>query len=214
MSAFHDAHAGSIERGNVLGDRSTVRQSKYFRQYESGNDVKSLLGTDNLRWDVNKKEGVFAGHSVYDGHVQDYKPVPAQYGLADEAPQAAAPRFGRRADPTASTVPPPPAAPATKVVHRGGVGRSSMDWHADALWQAVGSRNLAEVTRLLRQGADPNVSRLSRAQAACSRAHMAFNVVCFCLRASRAERASREGGASALPNAGTGSATEAGAVDV
>ena len=35
-SAYHDASSGSIERGNALGDRSTVRQSRYFRQYESG----------------------------------------------------------------------------------------------------------------------------------------------------------------------------------
>ena len=72
--AYHDvmAGSGSIERGNQLGDRSSVRQSRYFRQYESGNAVKSILGTDNLRWDENKKEGVFAGHAVYDGSRQEY----------------------------------------------------------------------------------------------------------------------------------------------
>ena len=32
-----------------------------------------------------------------------------------------------------------------------------MDWLADALWQAVGNRDLTEVQRLLRQGADPNM---------------------------------------------------------
>ena len=74
-SAYHDASAGSIERGNALGDRSSVRQSRYFRQYESGNNVKSLLGTDNLRWDVDQKEGAFSGHSVYDGASQAYAPV-------------------------------------------------------------------------------------------------------------------------------------------
>ena len=27
---------------------------------------------DNLMWDVNKKEGVFSNHAVYDGAKQDY----------------------------------------------------------------------------------------------------------------------------------------------
>ena len=56
----------------MLGDRSSVRQSRFFRQYESGNNVKSLLGTDHLRWDPDQKEGVFSGHAVYDGRAQQY----------------------------------------------------------------------------------------------------------------------------------------------
>ena len=82
MCAYHDATAanGSIERGNTLGDRSSVRQSRYFRQYESGNNVKDLLGTGHLQWDVNKKEGVFDGHSVYDGAKLDYAPPAARFG--------------------------------------------------------------------------------------------------------------------------------------
>ena len=157
-SAYHDAGSGSIERGNNLGDRSSVRQSKYFREYESGNNVKSLLGTDHLRWDVERKEGVFSGHSVYDGAKQDYVLAPArshppaqqhEQSYQAELQQQSAPRFGRRSEPPPPAVVAPPA--------RGAGGRSSMDWTADALWQAVGDRDLGEVTRLLRQGADPNM---------------------------------------------------------
>ena len=41
LRAYHDASTatGSIERGNQLGDRAVVRQSRYFRQYESGAPV-------------------------------------------------------------------------------------------------------------------------------------------------------------------------------
>ena len=114
MRAYHDAASGSIERGNTLGDRSTVRQSRYFRQYESGNNVKSLLGTDNLMWDVNKKEGVFSNHAVYDGAKQDYDygavaaaqqppmngiPAPIQplNSMAAAQQPLLVPRYGRRA---------------------------------------------------------------------------------------------------------------------
>jgi hypothetical protein len=94
-SAFHDKTYGSIERGNVLGDRSSVRQSRYFRQYESGNAVKSILGTDNLRWDVERKEGVFQGHAVYDGSRQEYDNEAAARAAADQQadrqPQTCAP---------------------------------------------------------------------------------------------------------------------------
>ena len=40
LRAYHDAStATGIERGNQLGDRAVVRQSRYFRQYESGAPV-------------------------------------------------------------------------------------------------------------------------------------------------------------------------------
>ena len=151
--AYHDRMSGSIERGNTLGERSTVRQSSYFRQYESGNNVKDLLGTGNLKWDVDKKEGVFAGHSVYDGRNLDYKPATPQpqYQAPPPPPQQPAPKFGRRSNP-AEEQPFPPTGP---VRARGGAG--GMDWLADALWQAVGNRDLTGVQRLLRQGADPNM---------------------------------------------------------
>ena len=66
-SAYHGNFAnGSQNNGNIIGDKSTVRQSKLFRMYESGNEVKSILGQDCLRWDVTKKQG------AYEGRVFDY----------------------------------------------------------------------------------------------------------------------------------------------
>jgi hypothetical protein len=160
-SAYHDATSGSIERGNALGDRSSVRQSRLFRQYESGNNVKSLLGTDNLQWAVDQKEGAFAGHSVYDVASQDYMPVPSQPPVAVAAAEApAAPRFGRRSanqPPAVSAEPAASAGPVAPAPARGAGGRSSMDWLADELWQAVGDRDVDGVTRALRKGADPNM---------------------------------------------------------
>ena len=61
----HDNTHSSANTGNVLGDRSSVRQSKLYRQYESGNDVKGILGTENLQWRTDKKEGVYDGHDLY-----------------------------------------------------------------------------------------------------------------------------------------------------
>ena len=79
----HDAAAPGLEVGNVLGDRACVRQSKLFRQYESGNAVKGLLGTPNLQWDVNKKEGAYQGHGVWDARenapLPQHKYQPMQY---------------------------------------------------------------------------------------------------------------------------------------
>ena len=60
-SHCHDARAGSQNLGNSLGDRSCVRQSRTFREYESGNTMKGLLGTPNLRWDVRHKQGAYKG---------------------------------------------------------------------------------------------------------------------------------------------------------
>lgn len=49
-SAYHGhiANGGTQNNGNIIGDRSTIRQSKLFRMYESGNEVKSILGQNNL----------------------------------------------------------------------------------------------------------------------------------------------------------------------
>ena len=58
---------GTQNNGNVIGDRSTIRQSKLFRMYESGNEVKALLGQNSLRWDVTKKQGAYEG-SVHDSN--------------------------------------------------------------------------------------------------------------------------------------------------
>merc|ERR1712217_473505 len=63
--AYHDAAAASQNVGNHIGTRSSVRQSKLFRMYESGNATKALLGQQDLCWDVDKKQGAYVGH-VYD----------------------------------------------------------------------------------------------------------------------------------------------------
>jgi len=177
-SAYHDAASGSIERGNALGERSSVRQSRYFRQYESGNNVKSLLGTDNLCWDVERKEGVFQNHAVYDGRKLEYAPAtfgapppsqqyfgappPSQqyYGAPPQSQQYDAPpppqQTWQQYDP-----PPPPQHtlqqndPPPPQQVRG--GRATMSMSDDALWSAVGGRDMAEVQRLLRQGSNPNM---------------------------------------------------------
>jgi hypothetical protein len=147
-SAFHDKTYGSIERGNVLGDRSSVRQSRYFRQYESGNAVKSILGTDNLRWDVDRKEGVFQGHAVYDGSRQEYDNEAVVRAAADQ-------QADRQPQTYAPVQPAATQQPSRKQLGVGS-GRSTMSTTDDALWNAVGSRDLAEVQRLLRAGLDVN----------------------------------------------------------
>lgn len=62
----HDPLANTQNQGNTLGDRSCVRQSKLYRKYESGNDVKSILGSDNLCWDTEKLQGAYKGQRAYD----------------------------------------------------------------------------------------------------------------------------------------------------
>ena len=62
----HNSNAGTQNQGNSLGDRACVRQSKLYRQHESGNDVKSILGTDHLRWDTEHQEGAYKGQKVFD----------------------------------------------------------------------------------------------------------------------------------------------------
>jgi hypothetical protein len=58
----------SIETGNYLGtSRSVVRQSQRFRENESGNAMKSLLGADHLAWDTKNKQGVFEGQRAHSG---------------------------------------------------------------------------------------------------------------------------------------------------
>lgn len=64
--AYHDPTSTSQNTGNHLGSRSCVRQSKLFRMYESGNAAKEILGQESLQWSVDRKEGVFAGHQVFD----------------------------------------------------------------------------------------------------------------------------------------------------
>jgi len=63
---------GTQNQGNILGDRSCVRQSKLYRQHESGNTMKELMGHDTLAWKVDSKEGAYAGHAVYDHDTDRY----------------------------------------------------------------------------------------------------------------------------------------------
>jgi hypothetical protein len=62
----HNSNAGTQNQGNSLGDRACVRQSKLYRTHESGNDVKSILGTSHLCWDAEQQEGAYKGHKVFD----------------------------------------------------------------------------------------------------------------------------------------------------
>jgi len=66
MAHYHSPSAETQNQGNMLRDRACVRQSKLFRQYESGNSVKALLGTANLQWNTQEKEGAFKGQPVWD----------------------------------------------------------------------------------------------------------------------------------------------------
>jgi hypothetical protein len=63
------AHGSGLSQnvGNIIGNKSSIRQSKTFRMYESGNAVKGILGMDNLKWDVNRKEGAYSGAVVDHG---------------------------------------------------------------------------------------------------------------------------------------------------
>ena len=63
----------SIENGNRLGARPVVRQSKFYREGNSGNAVKDLLGQANLAWDMENQEGAFKGQAIYDGREQGYR---------------------------------------------------------------------------------------------------------------------------------------------
>lgn len=73
MKSHQHNGGGTQNQNNTLGDRSCVRQSKLFRMYESGNNVKDILGTSHLAWKTDQKEGAYRGHDVFDhnasGHV-------------------------------------------------------------------------------------------------------------------------------------------------
>lgn len=68
-------NGGTQNQGNILGDRSCVRQSKLYRQYESGNSMKAIFGHDHLAWDTEKKEGAYAGQSLYDHNTHGFVPT-------------------------------------------------------------------------------------------------------------------------------------------
>jgi hypothetical protein len=54
----HNPSAATQNQGNSIGDRSSVRQSRLYRVHESGNSMKSILGTAHLGWDTNAQEGI------------------------------------------------------------------------------------------------------------------------------------------------------------
>lgn len=88
--AFHDVRSGSQNVGNHIGTKSTVRQSKLFRMYESGNATKAILGQQNLQWNVNEKEGAYNGRAH-----DDFKG--ARYlGAGDEGREVTRTRLGDR----------------------------------------------------------------------------------------------------------------------
>lgn len=65
----------------MLGDRPCVRQSTLYRQHCGGNEMKSLLGQDQLKWDTKQVQGCYAGRQAYEfnGSLQDGPhPPPSQ----------------------------------------------------------------------------------------------------------------------------------------
>lgn len=92
MSFGSPGGSGSIENGNRLGARPVVRQSKFYREGNSGNAVKDLLGQGDLAWDLNQQEGAFAGHPMYDGRQQGYIHGQQQQRPPQRPPQAPPPQ--------------------------------------------------------------------------------------------------------------------------
>jgi hypothetical protein len=46
---------------NSKRELTTLLCSRNYRVNESGNAMKALLGTPNLKWDVNNKQGAYTG---------------------------------------------------------------------------------------------------------------------------------------------------------
>lgn len=83
----------STENGNVLGTRPVVRQSRLYREKESGNAMKAAMGHDSLQWDTEALQGVFQGQHVYDAEtdaVHSRRHAPPASTHADAAARAAA----------------------------------------------------------------------------------------------------------------------------
>lgn len=80
----HDSTAGTQNQGNSLGDRSSVRQSRLYRVHESGNDVKAILGSSNLCWNPDIKEGAYYGQKVYNHMTADHASTVAPNQLRHE----------------------------------------------------------------------------------------------------------------------------------
>ena len=109
-----------METGNTLGTaRSVVRQSRRFRENESGNAMKDLLGAENLKWDTQNKQGVFEGQPAH----------------ADEGhPPAAAPAAAAK---SAAKVPGCAYAVGDQVVYTAGNGTTQLVTVSMVSWEGV-----------------------------------------------------------------------------
>ena len=95
---WHDPSAATQNQGNQLGSRPCVRQSQLFRQNESGNTMKSLLGSSHLQWDTKHTQGAYDGRPAYDA-ASDYMAqtsVAGRYHCARRRPSFSVPASVRR----------------------------------------------------------------------------------------------------------------------
>ena len=85
---WHDPSAATQNQGNQLGSRPCVRQSQLFRQNESGNTMKSLLGSSHLQWDTKHTQGAYDGRPAYDAsaHFASTTSVAGKYHCARRRP--------------------------------------------------------------------------------------------------------------------------------
>ena len=82
MPGHSNTGGGTQNQNNILGDRACVRQSRLFREYESGNAVKGLLGSSHLQWKTDRQEGAYSGHAVFDDRIARYSSDCATTGAA------------------------------------------------------------------------------------------------------------------------------------
>ena len=105
---WHDPTAATQNQGNQLGSRPCVRQSQLFRQNESGNTMKSLLGSSHLQWDTKHTQGAYDGRPAYDAsaHFASTTSVAGRYHCARRRPRSSLPRLrdGADVDETSSSV--------------------------------------------------------------------------------------------------------------
>jgi hypothetical protein len=89
----HHGMPGSTQnQGNTIGDRPCVRQSKIGREHEGGNQMKDVLGHNDLKWNVNKTEGAYQGGRVHDARVEAPVQAPVQpLGEIPSNPKSAEP---------------------------------------------------------------------------------------------------------------------------
>jgi hypothetical protein len=119
-------HDRSTQRGSA-----SICQSRHFRQYESGNAIKAIPCTPHLHWSSDKTERAYAGHAVCGA-----QSVPRS--LAENQPPSAP------APPAAMPASAGGTSSALRPASSGAISRSQ-----DALWVAVGDREVHEVARLL-----------------------------------------------------------------